>query len=109
MEVFFLLLVKSESVSHFVMSDSLQSHGVQSVTFFCLWNFPCKNTGMSSLSLLQGIFLTKGSNPDFLHCRWILYHLSHQGSSLLLVYGLNLRSRNLGPARLEHPFYLYLK
>ena len=32
------------------------------------------------LSLLQGIFLTQGSNPDLLHCRRILYHVSHQGS-----------------------------
>ena len=31
-------------------------------------------------SLLQGIFLTQGLNPGFLHCRQILYHLSHQGS-----------------------------
>ena len=29
-------------------------------------------------SLLQGIFLTQGSNPGLLHCRWILYHLRHQ-------------------------------
>ena len=28
-------------------------------------------------SLLQGIFLFQGSNSDFLHCRQILYHLSH--------------------------------
>ena len=34
-------------------------------------------TGMGSYSLLQGIFLTQGSNPDLLHCRQILYHLSH--------------------------------
>ena len=33
-----------------------------------------------SHSFLQGIFLTKGSNPGLLHCRKILYHLSHQGS-----------------------------
>ena len=26
------------------------------------------------------IFLTQGLNPDLLHCRWILYRLSHQGS-----------------------------
>jgi len=31
-------------------------------------------------SLLQGIFLTQGSNSGLLHCRRILYHLSHQGS-----------------------------
>ena len=28
----------------------------------------------------RGIFLTQGSNPHLLHCRQILYHLSHQGS-----------------------------
>ena len=38
----------------------------------------------SSLSLLQGIFPTQGSNPGFPHCRQILYHLSHQGSPRLL-------------------------
>ena len=30
--------------------------------------------------LLQGIFLTQGLNPGLLHCRQMLYHLSHQGS-----------------------------
>ena len=39
-----------------------------------------KNTGVGCHSLLQGIFLTQGSNPGFLHCRKILYHMSHQGS-----------------------------
>ena len=27
-----------------------------------------------------GIFLTQGSNPSLLHCRQILYHLSHKGA-----------------------------
>ena len=40
---------------------------------------PGKN-GMGCHALLQGIFPTQGLNPGFLHCRWILYHLSHQGS-----------------------------
>jgi len=29
----------------------------------CPWNSPGQNTGVGSLSLLQGIFLTQGSNP----------------------------------------------
>ena len=37
-------------------------------------------TGMGSLSLLQGIFPTQESNWGLLHCRWILYQLSYQGS-----------------------------
>ena len=32
-----------------------------------------------------GIFLTQGSNLGLLHCRQIHYHLSHQGSSLVLL------------------------
>ena len=35
---------------------------------------------VGGLSFLQGIFPTQGSNPGLLHCRWILYQLSHQGS-----------------------------
>ena len=37
-------------------------------------------TGMSSYSLLQGIFPTQGSTPGLLHCGQILCRLSHQGS-----------------------------
>ena len=39
-----------------------------------------KNTGVGSLSLLQQIFATQELNQGFLHCRWILYQLSYQGS-----------------------------
>ena len=39
-----------------------------------------KNIGVSSLSLLQGIFPTQESNWDLLNCRRILYQLSYQGS-----------------------------
>ena len=39
-----------------------------------------KHTGVGGHSLLQGIFSTQGSNLGLLHCRQIIYHLSHQGS-----------------------------
>ena len=39
-----------------------------------------KNTGVGSLSLLQGNFLTQESKWNLLHCRWILYQLSYLGS-----------------------------
>ena len=37
-------------------------------------------TGVGNHSLLQGIFPNQGLNPGLLHCRRILYPLSHQGS-----------------------------
>ena len=58
-----------------VMSDSLWSHGLYSP-----WYSPSQNTGVGSLSILQRIFPTRGSNPGLLHCRQILYQLSPQGS-----------------------------
>ena len=60
--------------------DSLQPHGLKPARLLCLWDSPGKNTGVGCHSLLYGIFLTQGSNLSLLHCRWILYHLSHQGS-----------------------------
>ena len=41
------------------------------------------NTGLHSLSLLQGIFLTRELNQGLLHGRQILYQLSYQGSPVV--------------------------
>ena len=64
-----------ESVSRSVMSDSVTPWTIHSP-----WNFPGQNTGVGSLSLLQGIFPTQGLDPGLLHCRRIPYQLSYQGS-----------------------------
>ena len=45
-----------------------------------------KNTRMGSLSLLQWIFPTQELNQGLLHCRWILYQLSYQGSPCRGLY-----------------------
>ena len=63
-----------------VMSDSLQLHGPSLLGSSVLGDSPGKNTGVSCHALLQGIFPTQGLNPGFLHCKRILYCLSHQGS-----------------------------
>ena len=57
------------------MSDSLQPH-----VLYSLWNSLGQNTGVGSLSLLQGIFPTQGLSSGLQHCRQILYHLSYQRS-----------------------------
>jgi len=46
---------------------------------------------VGSHSLLQGIFPTQALNLGLLHCRWILYHLSHQGSPCLTDKEPNIR------------------
>ena len=77
-------------VSHSVMSDSL--HGLWAHEAPLSTDSPGKNTGVSCHFLLQGIFLTQGSNLGLLHWRQILYHLSyreipteHMGSKMPLV------------------------
>ena len=47
---------------------------------------PGKILGVGYHALLQGIFPIQGSNPGVLHCRWILYHLSHQGNPRILEW-----------------------
>ena len=59
--------------SRSAMSDSLQLNELLAARLLCRWNSSGKNTGVDSHSLLQGIFLTQGSNPGLLHCRQILY------------------------------------
>ena len=66
---------RSEVKSHSVVSDSLRPHGLYSP-----WNSPGQNTRVGTLSLLQRIFPTQGSNRGLLHCRQNLYQLSYQGS-----------------------------
>ena len=73
-------MVKEVKWNHSVMSDSLQPLGLYPTRLLCLWNFSGKNTGVGCHFLLQGIFPTQGLNPGLLHCRQMLYHLSHQGS-----------------------------
>ena len=57
-----------------------------------------KNTGVGSLPLVQEIVLTQGSNWGLMHCRWILYQLSYQGS--LSINLLTFNSLPLTPSLL---------
>jgi len=47
---------------------------------------PVKNAGVGCHAFFQGIFPTEGLNPGLPHCRWFLYHLSHQGSPRVLEW-----------------------
>ena len=63
--------------------NSLWPHGLYSP-----WNSPGQNTRVGSLSLLQGIFPTQGSNPGLPHCWRIIYQLSHKGSLRILEWAI---------------------
>ena len=67
-------IIKKESESSSVVSNSLQPHELCSP-----WNSPGQNTSVGSSSLLQWIFPTQESNRGLLHCRQMLYNLSYQG------------------------------
>ena len=73
--------VKKWSESPSVVPNSLWPHGL-----YCPWHSPGQNTGVGSLSLLQGIFQTQGLNTGLLHCTWILYQLSQKWSPRILVW-----------------------
>ena len=74
--VFPLLL--SPALSFILLSDSpsppgessFKTHSVSALSHA----FPAPPRKGGNRSLLQGIFLTQGSNPSLLDCRWILYH-----------------------------------
>ena len=70
-----------------VMSDFLLPHEL-----YGPWNSPGQNTGVGSLSLLQGIFPTQELNPGLPYCRQILYQLSHKGNPLIHGFVLILNS-----------------
>ena len=56
------------------------------MTLYSQWNSPGQNTGVGSLSLLQGIFPTQGSNSGLLHYRQILNQLSYKGCPRILEW-----------------------
>ena len=68
------MTIYSLDVLLFLFGTSLLFH----VQFYLLLlEWVGQNTGVGSLSLLQGIFPTQSLNLDLLQCSQILYHLSH--------------------------------
>ena len=66
--------------------------GLQPARLLCPWDFPCKNTGVGCHLLLQGIFLTQGSNLGRLHRQvWILYHWATREAHVGIFQSLEKR------------------
>ena len=67
-----------------------------------------KNTGVSNLFLLQGVFLIQEANQGLLHGRQILYQLSYQGSFIKIIYNYKgnkifLKRKNSAKVRYHEP------
>ena len=62
---------------------------------YTVHEFSRPDPGVGSLSLIQGIFPTQGSNPGLLYCRQILYQLIHKGSPRILEWVACPFSRDL--------------
>ena len=71
-----------------VVPDSLRPYGLETTRLLCPWDSPARILEWNCHALLQGIFPTQGLNPHLLcllHCRQILYPLSHLGSPMLCL------------------------
>ena len=75
----YLLGDESERVSRSVRFSSVRPRGLQPVRLPWPWDSPGQNTGVSTHSLLRGIFLTQGLNPGLLRCRQILCRVEAPG------------------------------
>ena len=85
--------------SRSVVSDSLRPHGLQPTRLLSPWDSPGKNTGVGCHALLQGIFLTQGSNP--LHADSLL---SAPPEMFIKGYILGITNKFLG-SNIQHAYY----
>ena len=74
----YVLRKKKESVSHSVVSNYLRSHGLQTARILCAWDSPARILEWVAISS-PGDLPNPGTKPSILHCRQILYCLSHYG------------------------------
>ena len=84
------------------MPGCLRPYGPYPIKLLCPWDFPGKNTGVGGHFLLQGIFLTQGSNPHLLS---LLY--CQVGSLSLVPPGKPWKPPKIGIMK-KHCTQLYL-
>ena len=82
------------------MYNSLRPYGLQLAKLLHPWDFPGKKTRLSCHFLLQGIFLTQGSNSGLLHCKQTLLSLSYQG---IPQDGVSALTKEVPGSSLTHP------
>ena len=94
-----------------VVSEVLRPHGLEPTRLLCPWDFPGKNTGVGCCFLLQGMFLTQGSNSSILHllhCRQILYNWAQDARILLQNHANRPRARECSETYVCIGMWVYL-
>ena len=85
------------------LSNSMDcSHGYRKDRLHCPWDFPNRNTGVGCHFLLQGLFLTQGSNPGLLQCRPVLYHWANREPCCCCCCVASVVSDSVQPHRQQH-------
>ena len=77
---------------------------VEPWTIYSSWDSPGQNTGVGKPFPSAGHLPNTGSNPNFPHCRQILYQLSHKGSPRILEWVAYPLSHSLWPYWLYIPW-----
>ena len=75
------------------MSDSFETPRTVAARFLYSWDFPGENTGVGCHFLLQGIFLTQGSNSHLLH--WQVESLALSQEALLCFREIKMKDHEL--------------
>ena len=73
----------------------LRPHGLQSARLLCPWDFPGKNTGGGCYFILQGTFLSQGSNPHLCLLHWQVdpLPLTQVGSPMFIAEVAKIQKR----------------
>ena len=73
-----------------VVSDFLRPHELQPTTLLHPWNFQGKSTGVGCRFLLQGIFLSQGSNEGLPHCGHFTVWATREWALWAYIFSLSL-------------------
>ena len=103
----FPIFLKDVCVSHSVISDSSWPCGLYSPSGSFIHGILHVRTRVGYHFLLQRIFLAQGSNTGFLHCRQILYYLSHPRNPFLNIPYYKWWNMNTEPSTNKAWFYCF--
>ena len=89
------------------MFNSMCSYGLLAARLLCLWGFSRQKYWNGFPFPSPGDRPNPGIDPGLLHCRWNLYHPSHQGSPHIAVFKMKWQGRLQDAGRIEQRDHLF--